>query len=119
MVPRSPNKKSLALAKISRPKLSGAFPRERLFRLLDELRDYPVVWVCGPPGGGKTALVASYLEARGLSGIWYRLDQGDTDIASFFYYIGLAATHATAHNRTLLSTLTAASLPDLAGFSRR
>jgi DNA-binding SARP family transcriptional activator len=47
--------------------------------------------VCGPPGAGKTTLVASYLVARKLPGLWYQVDQGDTDVATFFYYLARAA----------------------------
>jgi ATP/maltotriose-dependent transcriptional regulator MalT len=42
--------------------------RERLFALLDEkLALAPTVWVAAPPGAGKTATVASYLESRALA----------------------------------------------------
>jgi LuxR family transcriptional regulator, maltose regulon positive regulatory protein len=78
-------------AKISRPRLYGASPRTRLFARLDELRERPLIWVSGPPGAGKTTLVASYLEARGLDGVWLQVDKADADPATFFYFLGLAA----------------------------
>ena len=70
------------IAKITPPKTSGVFPRKRLFRLLDECRKSPVVWVSAPAGSGKTTLVASYLSDRKLQSIWYRVDEGDGDIAA-------------------------------------
>ena len=35
-------------------------------------------------------MVASYVEARRVPCLWYRIDEGDADVASFFYYMGLA-----------------------------
>lgn len=81
-------------AKITRPKLSVVYPRKRLFRLLDDFRKRPVTWVVAPPGAGKTTAVASYLGVRKLPHVWYRIDEGDTDPASFFYHMGLAAQAA-------------------------
>jgi ATP/maltotriose-dependent transcriptional regulator MalT/DNA-binding SARP family transcriptional activator len=78
-------------AKISRPRLFDVVPRERLFGLLDDNRGRPLVWIAAPPGAGKTALVASYLEARGFPAIWYQLDASDADPAALFHYLSLAA----------------------------
>ena len=39
----------------------------------------------------KTTLVASYLAARRQRVLWYQADEGDADVATFFYYLGLAA----------------------------
>jgi ATP/maltotriose-dependent transcriptional regulator MalT len=36
----------------------------------------------GPPGAGKTTVVASWLEKRGIPGIWYQVDAGDADLAT-------------------------------------
>lgn len=71
--------------------MHGALPRERLFTLLDRAREQPVVWISGPPGAGKTTLVASYLEARKSTYVWYQLDASDADIGAFFHYLALAA----------------------------
>ncbi len=79
------------LAKLTRPRTEGLLRRERLFARLDEARKRPALWVCAPPGAGKTSLISSYLEARKLPGVWYQLDAGDADPATFFYYLGIAA----------------------------
>lgn len=78
------------LAKTTRPSLSGVLPRERLFNRLDQAIGRPVVWLSGPPGSGKTTLAANYIEARGLDGLWYQMDPGEADVATFFYYMALA-----------------------------
>ena len=64
-----------------RPRVRGLVRRPRLFRRLDALQ--PLIWVWGPPGSGKTTLVASYLDVRRIHGLWYRLDAGDADGATF------------------------------------
>jgi len=55
--------------------------------LLDKGRENSVVWVTGPPGAGKTPLVAQYIETFAKDSIWYQLDQGDTDVATCFHYL--------------------------------
>jgi LuxR family maltose regulon positive regulatory protein len=97
---------TLSLAKITLPRISAFLPRERLFRALDEKRKRPLVWISGPAGSGKTTLVASYLQARELPCIWYRMDEGDGDFATFFYYMGLAGKKAAPRIRNPLPLLT-------------
>ncbi len=82
------------LAKLTRPSPEGIFSRKRLFRSLDQARKRPVIFITGPPGSGKTSLVTSYLKYRKLPCLWYQMDEGDADVASFFYYMGLAARKA-------------------------
>ncbi len=88
-------------AKITRPALKGIVERKRLFRLLDGARKQPVVWVTGPAGSGKTTLVGSYIESRGLPCLWYQMDAGDSDPSTFFYYLGLAGRQASPRKRPL------------------
>src|SRR5919202_698325 len=82
--------KRAALGKTTRPRLAGVLTRQRLFAALDEAREAPCVWISGPPGCGKTTLVASYLDRAGTTSLWYQLDEGDADPATFFYYLRLA-----------------------------
>ncbi len=96
------NRITTSLAKITRPNFSGALPRQRLFSQLDRSRDYPIIWVTGPPGSGKTTLVSNYLDNRQLDCLWYQVDQGETDIATFFYYMRQSALKGEPTNEASL-----------------
>jgi LuxR family transcriptional regulator, maltose regulon positive regulatory protein len=107
------------ITKITRPRIRGVFSRERLFGLLDETRKNPVTWISAPAGSGKTALVASFLEAQKIPCLWYQVDEGDADIATFFNYLGLAAKNAAPQKRKSLPLFTPEYLRGLSTFSLR
>lgn len=106
-------------AKITKPTVSGIFKRERLFRLLDNNRTRSAVWVSGPAGSGKTTLVASYLDARNLPCLWYTVDEGDADIATFFSYMGRAAESKRSRDRKSFPLLTPEYLQGIPTFTKR
>lgn len=108
------------LAKLTRPRLARAVPRERLFTLLDSAgEEGRGICIVGPPGAGKTTLIANYLDVRGIKGIWYQVDASDADIATFFYYLGLATAPFSRQRQHPLPALTPEYLRDVPGFSRR
>ncbi len=107
------------IAKITRPVIRGAYQRRRLFRLLDRGRERPVIFVSGPPGSGKTTLISSYIDHRKLDCLWYRVDEIDGDLPSFFYYMGLAAKKAAPRRRTPLPALTPEYQMGIPTFTKR
>src|SRR5215472_10219677 len=106
-------------AKLLAPVLPHVLERTRLFRLFDRASKNPVTWIVGPPGAGKTTLVASYLKARKRRSLWYRFDEGDADLSSFFHYLGIAAKHLAPRHREPLPALTPEYALGLQTFVRR
>jgi LuxR family transcriptional regulator, maltose regulon positive regulatory protein len=103
-------------AKTARPVPANALPRPRLFQLLDEAVSHSVVWVVGPPGSGKTTLVADYLAHRSIDTIWYQVDASDADPATFFYFVSQTVQQRAATGDPL-PLLAPESLADLENFT--
>jgi ATP/maltotriose-dependent transcriptional regulator MalT len=93
--------RTVSLAKLSKPRLFGVMPRERLFELIDCKRDHPLILVAAPPGAGKTVLIASYIAARALPAVWYQADRGDAAPLAFFSYLTQAARRLAPRKRPL------------------
>ena len=108
--------RSPGLAKFSRPRLARVHPRERLFLRLDECLEQAAVWVSGAPGAGKTALIASYVDARKLPALWYHTDSGDRDPVVCCHYLQVAATRIAAPAGTELPRFSPEQTTDLAPF---
>jgi DNA-binding SARP family transcriptional activator len=109
----------VTIAKITAPRSSGILPRRRLFDLLDSYRAHPVTWVSAPAGSGKTSLISSYLQASGNHLLWYQVDAGDSDIATFFYYLSQAAGKTAPRKGKPLPLLTPEYLQDVPTFAGR
>lgn len=111
--------KQASIAKITAPNITRVVPRTRLFERMDRALERPMLWVAAPAGSGKTTLVKSYLDARKIPCLWYQVDAGDGDAATFFYYMGLAARKAAPRSRMPLPLLTPEYLSGLSTFTRR
>ena len=71
--------------KTIRPNLRYVYFRERAFNEIDQKRDYPMIWIEGQAGSGKTTLVSSYLEKNNCNCFWYRISESDNNLVEFLY----------------------------------
>lgn len=78
----------LLLTKCHRPRpRATTLRRERLFRRLDPATTVPVSLISAPAGFGKSTLVSSWLDDRGLAAAWFSCDAGDTDPHRLLRYL--------------------------------
>lgn len=108
-----------ALSKITPPRIYHTFERLRVHEKLDQARGQAkVIWISSPAGSGKTTLISSYLKSRKIKPIWLQIDNGDNDLASFYYYLGQAAAILNPKTLSNLPTLSAEYLHGITVFSR-
>lgn len=108
------------VVKIDRPRLGRVAQRPRLHGLLDALLTHAqLIWVQGPPGAGKTALVDSWLSQGKRPWLWLALDAGDSDPAVFFRYLHAAACRSMPQGRSRLPNPTPKPVDDPVIFARR
>jgi ATP/maltotriose-dependent transcriptional regulator MalT len=109
----------IIVSKITRPHPPASYFRTDLCNLLDELVSKRLIVVSGPPGTGKSNLVASYIESRNLPDIWCRVDKGDNDPTTFFNYLSVALRDAKAGSNAALPYLTEDVLRNISAFSKK
>lgn len=73
--------------KVSVPRVRNVTVPERLLDELDARRAHKLVIVRGPPGSGKTTLVASWLARSRIRAAWYNVDSTDEDPAMVLRYL--------------------------------
>jgi DNA-binding SARP family transcriptional activator len=108
------------LGKTRPPRLGRVFGRERLFDAIDA-SPAAAVWIAGPPGIGKTTLVATYLQSRAIPCLWLQLDAEDADPASFGHFLQMAAAtlNPVEPQPRYLSPPSADDLRDVSAYVRR
>jgi DNA-binding SARP family transcriptional activator len=47
-----------------------------------------ICWIAAPAGYGKSTAMRDYLQKNPTTHLWYRVDEGDQDVASFYHRIG-------------------------------
>jgi ATP/maltotriose-dependent transcriptional regulator MalT len=107
------------LAKVSPPVSDQALKRQGLFEKIEILQKYQVIWVSSPAGSGKTTLISTYLQNRGIPCLWYQVDVGDDDPATFFHYLGRATLTSVPRIRKAFPSLTPEYLLGLPAFTLR
>jgi LuxR family maltose regulon positive regulatory protein len=101
------------------PLAPGGYPRSDLHNLLDEANSRRLIVINGPPGAGKSTLIATYIATRNLPSIWYQVDNTDQDLATFFHDFGIAARQAMPHNKASLPDWHPAFVTDNTAFAKR
>ena len=80
--------------KFQAPRASQVVSRGRVDRALTGTLKSTVCWLTAPAGYGKTTAMADYVRHRRLPVIWYRVDEGDRDVACLFLDLSRALPRA-------------------------
>jgi DNA-binding SARP family transcriptional activator len=86
-------------AKLTMPRTLRVLRRARVLDAIARALREGGLWVAAPAGYGKSTALADYVRSRTTRHVWYRVDEGDRDVASFFH--DLAGALAPAQARRL------------------
>jgi LuxR family maltose regulon positive regulatory protein len=78
------------IAKLVAPRAKRIVRRARVLSAIDRTLRAGACWVAAPAGYGKTIAITDYVQKAAVPYIWYRVDEGDQDVASFFHYMALS-----------------------------
>lgn len=78
------------IAKLVAPRALQIIRRERVLAAIDRALRAGACWVAAPAGYGKTIAITDYLKKTATPYVWYRVDEGDQDVAGFFHYMALS-----------------------------
>jgi len=90
-----------SVAKLAAPRAIQILRRARVLKQIDRSLRSGMCWLAAPAGYGKTTALVDYLRSTAAPHVWFRIDEGDQDIARFFHYLA----------RSLPSAEAAASMP--------
>ena len=88
-----------AVAKLIAPRTKDIVRRGRVLTAIERALRSGSCWVAAPAGYGKTTALADFLRRKPTPHVWYRVDEGDQDIASFFHYMAQSLRGARAAPR--------------------
>lgn len=111
-------RKLIITTRIIHPWPLEIFPRKRLFQALTKARNYPVIWVIGPPGSGKTSLASSYIHNKKIPCIWHAVDGRDDDLSTFFNSMSMAVKKTFSTRQKPLPRLTRKYAKNISAFSK-
>ncbi len=105
-------------AKITEPSVRRALNRDAVFALLDDRAERRLIWLSAPAGYGKTTAIVTYLRSRQIAPVWYRCDDGDADIASFFHLVALALRKRVPERAPVAADFALANVTAVPPFAR-
>src|SRR5688572_19943434 len=85
-----------SVAKLAPPRATQILRRARVLKQIDRSLRSGMCWLAAPAGYGKTTALVDYVRSAGTKYIWFRVDEGDQDIARFFQYLALSLGSAEA-----------------------
>lgn len=107
-------------SKITQPQTRQVLLRENLLSELKQQQSFsPLIWISAAGGSGKTTLINSYLKQYNKRNIWYQIDDGDSDPATIFHYLKMAAKKLSPKSKKTLPSLSAEHMPGLTNFTRQ
>ena len=105
------------IAKLVAPKARHIVRRGRVLSAIDSGLRAGTCWIAAPAGYGKTIAITDFLQKSRARYVWYRVDEADQDVASFFHYMALSVS--TRRGRSRLPAFGPEYADQLLPFARR
>ncbi len=116
---RAPTSFVLIEDKLSVPRSrSGMVRRTRLLRQLRAAGERRIISISGPPGYGKTSVLAQWASAGGRPVAWLTVDDGDNDPIALFTYLAASLDRVDPLHPDLFTAIASSALSDRAVVGR-